>query len=96
VEIKMPDEKHLIKIEERENIYVTGVNEVISFDDETIIADTQLGNLVIRGNDLHISKLNLDTSELEVSGNICELKYDQQDKTSKNKSSSSFWEKIFK
>lgn len=92
----MPDEKHLIKIEERENIYVTGVNEVISFDDETIIADTQLGNLVIRGNDLHISKLNLDTSELEVSGNICELKYDQQDKTSKNKSSSSFWEKIFK
>jgi sporulation protein YabP len=93
----MPDANtnHTLRMEQRENLYITGVTELISFDEESIVVNTQLDVLVIRGSNLHVCKLNLENSELEVEGNICELCYEQQGKPLKNKSSS-FWEKIFK
>ena len=46
-----------------------------SFDEQTVIAYTGLGQLVIRGKELHISKLNLESGELRLEGEISALAY---------------------
>ena len=52
--------RHRIILDERERLSVTGVTDVIAFDEETITADTDMGVITIRGENLHISKLNLE------------------------------------
>lgn len=90
----MADMTHTIKMEQRENIFITGVNDVISFDEEAVIADTQMDILIIRGQNLHVNKLNLEDGELSIDGEITGLNYEQQGSIGKNKSS--FFSKIFK
>jgi sporulation protein YabP len=82
----VPDEKKITKsriqnlmLENRERLNVSGVIDVDSFNDETVVVDTELGMLVIRGEDLHISKLNLDSSELCVEGEISSCEYSDRD-----------------
>lgn len=67
--------RHRIVIDEREKMSVTGVTEVVSFDEESITADTDMGMLIIRGSDLHISKLNLDDGILQTEGEIESIEY---------------------
>ena len=50
---------HLI-LEDRENLTVSGVEEVESFDENTIVMETAQGLLIVRGEGLHIEKLSLD------------------------------------
>ena len=57
---------HHIILEEREQLSVSGVEEVESFDENTIIMTTVKGTLVVRGEDLHIEKLSLDGGDLRV------------------------------
>lgn len=85
---------HNIVIENREKLSVTGVVDVESFNDECVVADTELGLLIIRGEDIHINKLNLDNSELSIEGNIYSCEYSDKD-GSKSKGSG-FWGKMFK
>ena len=56
-------------------IHVSGVEDVDSFDEQTVVASTGLGQLVIRGRDLHICKLNLESGELQVEGEFSALAY---------------------
>ncbi len=86
--------RHNVIIESRERISVTGVLEVISFDEEAIITDTEMGVLIIRGTNLHVNRLNLDNGELEIDGEISNLHYEEQNTFSKGKSS--FLGKLFK
>ena len=55
---KMP---HSIIMENRKLLTATGVSDVDSFDEQSVTAYTDLGELSIRGNGLHISKLNVET-----------------------------------
>lgn len=66
---------HSLKMENRESLCVTGVEDVSGFDEELIILTTSLGALCIRGDRLHIERIDLDTGELKVSGYIRELSY---------------------
>lgn len=59
-----------IIIESRKKITVTGVKEVSGFDDETIIMQTSLGKLTIKGSNLKITVFNTDTGELSVDGKV--------------------------
>ena len=69
----------------------TGVSNVDSFDEDTIIAYTDLGEIVIKGKGLHISKLNLETGEMNLDGEINSVSY------SENQSASTgFLSKLFK
>ena len=61
--IKMP---HNLVLEDRKKLNVSGVCDVDSFDEETIVVYTQMGELTVRGNDLHINKLSVETGELKV------------------------------
>lgn len=92
----MPDEnqKHYVKLEQRENVFITGVNDVISFNEDMIVIDTQMGVLVIGGQNLHVNKLNLDDGELCIDGEINSLSYENDNGF--NKSKTSFFSKIFK
>lgn len=80
-------------LENREKLNITGVLDVISFDDQIIIVETELGLLTVKGDNLRINKLSTDTEEVIVEGNIFNLGYSE--KTSNNKESSIF-SKIFK
>ena len=79
----MPEEKktrnpsrHAINLVRRESMAATGVVDVISFDEETIIAETELGMLIIKGINLHVNRLNLENGELAIDGEISSLTYE--------------------
>lgn len=57
-----------ILLEDRGRLSVSGVEDIDTFDETTFIAITCAGALVVKGADLHISKLNVDTGELVVDG----------------------------
>lgn len=64
-----------IIMESREKITVSGVNDVESFDENSIILSTQLGDLIIKGQDLKIGKLNLDSGEVLAEGEFDSFEY---------------------
>ncbi len=67
---------HKITMNERESLFVTGVMDVISFDDETIIAETEKGTLVLRGTGLHVIKLSVENGDLEIGGYMYSINYE--------------------
>lgn len=69
---------HHIILEGREDLSVSGVEEVESFDENTIIMVTNKGTLVVRGEDLHIEKLSLDGGDLRVEGVVDSLSYEEE------------------
>ena len=80
-------------LENRGKLSISGVLDVLSFDDQVIMVETELGLLTIKGENLRITKLSIDTSEVIVEGNISYLAYSNKE-VEKNKGS--FISKIFK
>ena len=70
------DGDHRLVLEGREQLTVTGVEEVESFDENTIVMLTNRGTLIVRGEELHIEKLSLDGGDLKVEGTIDSLTYE--------------------
>lgn len=66
---------HSLILENRKMLTATGVSNVDSFDEQTVVAKTDLGDLIIRGEKLHIDKLNIDTGELTLDGEISSMSY---------------------
>lgn len=87
VEDKRSASRHTVTMERRERVSVTGVIDVISFDEETIIAETEMGILILRGGNLHVNRLNLENGELDVDGEIYSLTYEEPQGFAKGKSS---------
>ena len=71
-----PMDHHLI-LEDRERLTVSGVEEVESFDENTIVMVTAQGVLIVRGENLHIEKLSLDGGDLKVEGMVESLTYEE-------------------
>lgn len=80
-----------IIIEGRKKLNISGVKKVSSFDDETILLDTQLGKLTVKGEELHIINFNTETGDLTATGQIHAAVY-----MSDGKSSGGFISKIFR
>lgn len=81
-------------LENREKLTISGVLDVLSFDDQIVIVETELGLLTVKGENLRINKLSLDTTEIIVEGTISNLAYSE--KTLDKKTGGSFIGKIFK
>ncbi len=81
---------HNIILEGRKVLRMSGVCDVDSFDEQTVIAFTNMGELTVRGEDIHISKLNTDTGELSLEGNFYALSYTDSTKQG------GFFSKLFK
>lgn len=79
-------------LENREKLSVSGVLDVLSFDDQVVIMDTELGMLTVKGDNLRINKLSIDTSEVIVEGNIYNMAYSEEHGDNKI----GFLSKIFK
>ncbi len=67
---------HNVILEGREKLSIAGVVDVQSFDEEQILLETVRGMLVIRGQGLHVERLQLESGELMVEGEIGCLEYD--------------------
>lgn len=76
-----PEMAHHIILEEREQLSISGVEEVESFDENTIVMDTVQGLLIVRGEGLHIEKLSLDGGDLKVEGTVESLTYEENRRT---------------
>ena len=83
-----------VVLENREKLSISGVNDVLSFDDQIVILETQLGLLTIKGENLRINKLSIDSEEVVIEGEINNLAYSEKD--IERKSGSSLLGKIFK
>ena len=83
-----------IILENREKLTVTGVVDVLSFDDQIVIVETQLGLLTIKGEELRINKLSIDSLEVIIEGEIFNLGYSDANVNKKN--NGSLLGKIFK
>ena len=80
-------------LENRGKLSVSGVNDVLSFDDQVVIVDTELGLLTVKGENIRINKLSLDTAEVIIEGEISSLVYSHN---KQEKSSGTLLSKIFK
>ncbi|NLJ31699.1 MAG: sporulation protein YabP [Clostridiales bacterium] len=81
---------HSLIVENRRALTATGVSNVDSFDEQTVVAYTDLGQLVIHGSQLKINKLNIETGELTLNGEIVSLTYTE------NKPVGGFISRLFK
>ena len=86
---KAPAKPQRITMDERSRLTVTGVEEVLSFDEERIVMRTVLGELTVVGSGLHIGKLSLDTGELAVEGMVSDLSY------AEHETAGGFWSRLF-
>ena len=73
-----------IILENREKLSISGVLDVLSFDDQIVILETQLGLLTVKGENLRINKLSLDTEEVIIDGEIYNLGYSEKEPNQKN------------
>ena len=80
-------------LENRGKLTISGVLDVLSFDDQIVILETELGLLTVKGDNLRINKLSLDTAEVVIDGEIYNLGYSEKDTAQK---SGGFFNKIFK
>ena len=80
-------------LENRNKLSISGVKDVLSFDDQVVIMETELGLLSVKGENLKINKLSIDTSEVIIEGEINNLSY--SDHTKKEQEGGLF-SKIFK
>ena len=82
---------HNIILENRRMLSLSGVKDVDSFDEESVVLLTELGELKVKGLKLHISHLNQETGEVNIDGEISELVY-----ADINIEPMGFWAKLFR
>ena len=82
-----------IILENREKLTLSGVRDVLSFDDQIVIVETELGLLTIKGQNLKITKLSIDTGDVVVEGDILNLGYSEK---TLDKKGTSIMKKLFR
>ncbi len=73
---------------------VTGVLDVLSFDLNEILLETEQGMLMVKGTDLHVNRLSVEKGEVDLSGNIDSIAYSSSSPESRQ--GEGFLSKLFK
>ena len=94
MEEKMKIRPHKLTLENRGAGTVTGIREVVSFDENQVVLDTDLGLLTVKGKDLHVSRLTLEKGEVDLDGTIDSLNYSSNEAL--RKSGESLFTRLFK
>ena len=68
---------HSLQLKERKQLTVTGVSEVISFDENAVVLQTGMGTLIVQGQQLQLKTLSLEGGQVAVEGNISALIYEE-------------------
>ena len=75
MEEKQIGKAHKLVINNRKTSMVTGVLDVLSFDLNEILLETEQGMLMVKGSDMHVNRLNLEKGEVDLAGNIDSIAY---------------------
>ena len=67
---------HTLQLSERKQLTMTGVSEVVSFDETVVVLQTSLGTLVVQGEQLQLKNLSQDGGQVAVGGQIQGLQYE--------------------
>ena len=68
---------HKLTLSERKKLTMTGVTEVVSFEEDVVVLKTALGTLVVQGRDLQLKTLSLEGGQVDVEGTISALAYEE-------------------
>ena len=68
---------HKLQLNERKSLTMTGVTEVVSFDETAVVLQTSLGLLIVQGQQLSLKNLSLDGGQVAVDGTISALSYEE-------------------
>lgn len=71
---------HNLILENRKSLSLSGVTDVDRFDEKTILLYTQLGELTVRGRDLHVNAVSVESGEMSIEGDIWSLTYGEKDR----------------
>ncbi len=94
MEERQTSRQHKVIITDRASGMLNGVLDILSFDINEILLETEQGMLMIKGKDLHVNRLTLEKGELDITGRIDSLLY--SDIAQKGKSNESFFGRLFK
>lgn len=76
--LQMP---HSMTLKDRKILTMTGVTEVVSFDDASVVLRTGLGDLLVQGSGLQLKTLTLEGGQVAVEGNVAALIYEEKRQT---------------
>lgn len=77
MEEKQVQKPHKLVVSNRKTSMVTGVLDVLSFDLNEILLETEQGMLMVKGKDLHVNRLNVEKGEVDLSGHIDSIAYSE-------------------
>lgn len=94
MEEKINRRSHKLEFSNRERGSISGIQDVVSFDENQIVLDTDLGLMTIKGKELHVSRLTLEKGEVDIEGKLDSLAYSSNEKY--RKSGESLLTRLFK
>lgn len=83
MEEKIRNISHKLTLDNRKEALLTGVKDVVSFDEKEILLQTSEGRLQIRGSQLHVKGLDLEKGEAALAGHVDSLVYLSKDSPKK-------------
>lgn len=69
---------HGLTLQDRHRMTLSGVRDVVNFDEGQVILNTSLGTLTIKGSELHVDQLSLESGEVSLTGKVDVLEYDDE------------------
>lgn len=92
MEERVGQKTHKMQINGRRQGAISGVIDVISFDPEEVLLETDMGILTIKGRELHVKRLTLERGEVDLEGELDSFVYSQ----SKGAKKEAFLGRLFK
>lgn len=94
MEEKISRRPHRLDLMNRGKGSVTGIQDVVAFDENQIVLDTDMGLLIVKGKGLHVSRLTLEKGEVDIEGTVDSLVYSSNE--TYRKQGESLFARLFK
>ncbi len=85
---------HKVVLLNRTSVNITGISDVVSFDENSVVLDTDMGLLTVKGKGMHVSRLTLEKGEADVEGNVESIQYSSNEAL--RRSGESLFTRLFK
>ena len=85
---------HKMMVDKRSNAMISGVDDVVSFDEKTVILETTLGLLTIKGEELKVNRLTVEQGEVELGGRMDSFVHTEGH--GRSRQGESIWSRLFK
>lgn len=73
--MEMNSTNHIIKLVDRKSIIINGIKRIVNFDDKAFQLESVMGDIVIKGSNLEMIKLDTIDGNVSIKGNIDSLTY---------------------